>query len=154
MANAVLVVVGLLKQHRAGLPAEQVSQMPASAGLPADRIVGGALPPKLIREMPTSAILVQPAGGTRPASEAPEFRARIDVRAYHLSLLGADDLSAAAHNILQGQANLVVSGTVVLGVTQTAGPIPFTEPDLPDWHSTLRSYIVLINDQRSGMIRG
>ena len=111
-----------------------------------ERIVGGELPPGLITAMPTAAVLVSEAGGIRQASPAPIFRARIDVRSYQVSPLLASELSAVVHERLQGQANLVVANTSVLGITLTGGPIPFSEPDLPDWYSTLRSYVVLINE--------
>ena len=139
IAHAALAVVELLKTSTDVL-AQYLVEVPAS------HIVGGELPAKLIGKMPTAAILVTEAGGLRPKSQAPEFRARVDVRSYGTSSWRASSLSSVVHSILQGQANTAAAHTVVVGVTQTGGPIPFAEPDLPDWYSTLRSYTVLINE--------
>ena len=114
--------------------------------VPAGRIVGGELTPDLIAVMPTSALLVTEAGGTRPASQAPIFRARVDVRAYNRSPWSASKLSVVMHRSLQGVVNQVAADTTVLGVTLSSGPVPFTEPDLPDWFATIRTYAVLINE--------
>ena len=70
--------------------------------VPANRIVGGELTPDLIAVMPTSALLVTEAGGTRPQSQAPIFRARIDVRAYNVSPWAASKLSVVAHGACAG----------------------------------------------------
>ena len=135
IAHAVLAVSEILKTSTRVI-----------AEVPADHIVSGELPPKLIAIMPTSAILLTEAGGVRPASQAPLFRARVDVRSYGTSPLRASLLSATANGVLQSRVNVVANHTAVLGITLSGGPFPFTEPDLPDWYSTLRSYAVLINE--------
>ena len=112
-------------------------------------ILGGEIEGEALELMPRKCVLITENGGSRDASPTPLFKANLDIRCFGVDPGGAfeaSELSLAVHSAIQSRGRTRVNSTLILSITQIAGPIPNRET-YSRWPFNLRTYEVLISEE-------
>ncbi len=111
------------------------------------RLFGHGLPASEATQMPRPCIVITEAGGY--ADDLPEEmdRARLDIRAYAVTLDQAKSLAVLVRERMRELSRAVRNGIVISAATRVGGYIPYREP-VGDWPAVLRSYLVPYSDRR------